>query len=200
MKEDLENNLLKEKIINLPNFISFLRLVFLPFFIIFTKQYYFSNFAISYYFYSILSLSLIYVSDYLDGLIARKTNSETIFGRYLDPVCDKIVGVLSFFVLVRFFQLPTLVLLYILSREVLGSYVGYYLFYKKGIQGKANVYGKWSIAMAGFINYYYLSLPLFVERKNFLADFPVIIYLGVNLKSNLEYFRELKNLNARRGT
>lgn len=200
MRISLERILLKEKIINLPNFISFSRLIFLPFFIISSKEYYFSSYSIKYYIHSILSLSLIYLSDYLDGLIARKTQSETIFGKYLDPVCDKIVGVLSFLVLVRFFQLPVWILVYIFSREIVGSYFGYYLFYKKNIQGKPNIYGKWSVALSGFINYYYLSLPLILQNRSFLVDIPLLVYLAVNIKSNWEYFKNWSELNARRGT
>ena len=196
MKSELEKKLFQEKIINLPNFISFLRLVFLPFFILDSKEYYFSNYSLKYYSYSMSSLSFIYLSDYLDGLIARKTHTETVFGKYLDPVCDKIVGILTFLVMVRFFQMPIWILIYVIIREIFGSYIGYYLFYKRGEQGTPNVYGKWSIAIAGFMNYYYLSLPLFLQNKEIWFDLPCFVYVGVNLKSNWEYAKEY----TRRGT
>ncbi|MFV1981142.1 MAG: CDP-alcohol phosphatidyltransferase family protein, partial [Rhodothermia bacterium] len=39
------------------------------------------------------------VSDYLDGMIARRYGSDSDLGRYLDPLADKILVLSAFFVL-----------------------------------------------------------------------------------------------------
>jgi cardiolipin synthase len=74
---------LQKKILTVPNQLTFLRLGFLPFFII----------AIHYGRYPIALGLLIAagISDGLDGLLARKLNQKTALGAYLDPIADKMM-------------------------------------------------------------------------------------------------------------
>tara|TARA_A100000164_G_scaffold72769_1_gene61096 strand:+ start:494 stop:1051 length:558 start_codon:yes stop_codon:yes gene_type:complete len=64
---------------------------------------------------------LALVTDYFDGLIARKFNQETPFGAFLDPIADKLLVVVTILLLSRtfdsiFFLIPSLI---IVSREFL---------------------------------------------------------------------------------
>jgi cardiolipin synthase len=81
----------KKRIFTVPNQLTFLRLGFLPFFII----------AIHYGRYSIALGLLIAagISDGLDGLLARKLNQKTALGAYLDPIADKVMLSSSYLVL-----------------------------------------------------------------------------------------------------
>ena len=64
---------------------------------------------------------LALVTDYLDGLVARKFNQETPFGAFLDPIADKLLVVVTILLLSRSFDsmlflIPALI---IISREFL---------------------------------------------------------------------------------
>jgi len=72
---------MKKRIFTVPNQLTFLRLGFLPFFLI----------AIHYDRYPVALGLLIAagLSDGLDGLLARKLSQRTALGAYLDPIADK---------------------------------------------------------------------------------------------------------------
>jgi cardiolipin synthase len=78
-------------LLNVPNQLTFLRLGFLPFFII----------AIRYqrYGWALAILVLAGLSDGLDGLLARRLGQKTAVGAYLDPIVDKLLLSSSFFML-----------------------------------------------------------------------------------------------------
>ena len=42
-------------------------------------------------YYVVIIFSVAAITDYLDGLIARKMNQVTALGRFLDPVADKLL-------------------------------------------------------------------------------------------------------------
>ena len=64
---------------------------------------------------------LALITDYFDGLVARKFNQETPFGAFLDPIADKLLVVITILLLSRsfdslFFLIPSVI---IISREFL---------------------------------------------------------------------------------
>src|SRR5579872_4338096 len=79
------------RVFTVPNQLTFLRLGFLPFFII----------SIHYHHYAVALVVLIVagMTDGLDGLLARSLNQRTALGAYLDPIADKLLLSSSFVVL-----------------------------------------------------------------------------------------------------
>jgi cardiolipin synthase len=79
------------RVFTVPNQLTFLRLGFLPFFIIF----------IHYHRYDVALAVLILagLTDGLDGILARSLNQKTALGAYLDPIADKLLLSSSFVVL-----------------------------------------------------------------------------------------------------
>jgi cardiolipin synthase len=66
-----------------PNFITFVRLAFIPFFVIAVSQ---DRFELALTFFILAG-----VSDALDGFVARNLRMESPLGAYLDPVADKLL-------------------------------------------------------------------------------------------------------------
>lgn len=79
------------ELLTVPNQLTFLRLGFIPFFII-TIRYQRYDWALG-------LLVLAGLSDGLDGLLARRLRQKTAVGAYLDPIVDKLLLSSSFFML-----------------------------------------------------------------------------------------------------
>ena len=82
------------------------------------------------------------ITDKLDGYIARSRNQVTTFGKFLDPVADKILVLAAMIMLVEAGRLPAWIPIIVLSREFIVS--GYRLIAveKGGKVIAASIWGK----------------------------------------------------------
>jgi cardiolipin synthase len=74
--------------------------------------------------------SVAAITDFLDGYIARVTKQQSAFGRFLDPVADKLLVASALLMMVAFGQISGLVILpalVILCREITVSGLREYL-------------------------------------------------------------------------
>lgn len=97
--------------------------------------------------YSMLIALIIFMiasaTDYLDGHIARKNNMVTDFGKFMDPLADKVLTTAAIIYLVKFDLCSTVVLILILAREFAVS--GIRMIAASGSGGKviaASIWGK----------------------------------------------------------
>ena len=65
--------------------------------------------------------ALISLTDSLDGYLARSRNEITVFGKFMDPIADKVLVVSALMVLVQLGQLPAWIPIVIVARELLVS-------------------------------------------------------------------------------
>ncbi len=80
------------------------------------------------------------ITDKLDGYLARKNNQVTTFGKFLDPLADKILVLSAMMMLVEMSKLPAWIPIIVLAREFVIS--GYRLIaVEKG--GKVIAASKW---------------------------------------------------------
>ena len=82
------------------------------------------------------------ITDKLDGYIARSRNQITTFGKFLDPIADKILVIILMMLLIEFGKIPSWIPAIIIMREFIVS--GYRLIAveKKGKVIAASVWGK----------------------------------------------------------
>ncbi|MCE9500877.1 MAG: CDP-alcohol phosphatidyltransferase family protein [Leptospira sp.] len=156
-------HLLEDRIFTVSNFLSILRVILLPPFIYYSSEYVKDPTETS------LSIPLLIcflaiLTDYLDGFIARLLKQETVLGRYLDPVCDKIVTIGGLCVIVAYFHFPEWILIVYIIREILGVWLGTFLYFKRGIQGKPNWWGKFGVGIVSMAVIWYMSLPLIYSK------------------------------------
>ena len=103
---------------NLPNKLTVLRVIMVPFFVFFmlTDVGGAANKWIALAIFVIASLT-----DMLDGKIARKYNLVTNFGKFMDPLADKLLVCSAMICLIPSGKLPTAIVIVIISREFIIS-------------------------------------------------------------------------------
>ncbi len=94
------------------------------------------------YFWMLLIFIVASITDKLDGYIARSRNQVTTFGKFLDPLADKILVLTAMVLLVELGKIPAWIPVIVLAREFLVS--GYRLIaVEKGGQViAASIWGK----------------------------------------------------------
>jgi len=130
-------------------------------------------------------------TDFLDGYIARKTNTITTFGKFLDPIADKVL-VLTVFSYLLFIQVvPIWMMVVIIIREF--SVSGFRLIaVEKDVVISAIQSGKYKTAWTMMTLFFFL-----LEGYNWnevIASILLWITMGLTIVSGLEYFYKFRNV------
>lgn len=80
----------------LPNALTILRLVLAAAFFALLNAYRYPNLNVWCAYIAIAMFILAAITDVLDGYLARKWNAESVFGRIMDPFCDKVLIIGAF--------------------------------------------------------------------------------------------------------
>ena len=103
---------------NLPNKLTILRTVMIPFFILFLYTDWFHG-------YDKIIAAVIFIAasltDMLDGKIARKYNLVTNFGKFMDPLADKLLVCSALIALVDLNKIAAWIVIIIIAREFIIS-------------------------------------------------------------------------------
>ncbi|MBQ3969286.1 MAG: CDP-diacylglycerol--glycerol-3-phosphate 3-phosphatidyltransferase, partial [Clostridia bacterium] len=98
---------------NLPNKLTLLRIILVPFFVasILIEELPF------HYLIALVIFSVASITDMLDGKIARKYNMVTDFGKFADPLADKILVISAFACFVQLDIINAVFIILVLFRE-----------------------------------------------------------------------------------
>lgn len=146
------------------------------------------------------------ITDKLDGYIARSRNQVTTFGKFLDPLADKILVLTAMIMLVEMGRLPAWIPVIVLSREFIIS--GYRLIAveKGGKVIAASVWGKLkTVTQMIAIILAFVDLNVFGEcftgnltgfafGLNLVVTVMMIIQTIATIFSGYEYLKEGKDL------
>lgn len=145
---------------NLPNKLTLLRVAMVPFFMLFAAFVKFGTAEFN----SLMALiagiifALASITDLLDGKIARKYHLETDFGRFADPLADKMLTTAAFIYMVVDGVCSPVVLFLILFREF--AVAGIRMMAAAGNKViAANMWGKVKtvLQMLSILLYYFLT-------------------------------------------
>ena len=103
---------------NLPNKLTILRVILIPFFVFFLISPFFDGYG------NYIALAIFIIAsltDMADGKIARKYNLVTNFGKFMDPLADKLLVCSAMICLVDLKLIPVWVVLIIIAREFIIS-------------------------------------------------------------------------------
>ena len=122
---------------NLPNKLTMFRVILIPFFVVFLLVDITSvdNWI------ALAIFIIASLTDLLDGKIARKYNLVTNFGKFMDPLADKLLVCSALVCLVELEKIPAWVVIIIIAREFIIS--GFRLIASdNGVVIAASYYGK----------------------------------------------------------
>ena len=135
---------------NLPNKLTVIRMIMIvPFVLLMLGGYHGWNWmqaclgsAVAYVDYISLAIFVIAsLTDLLDGKIARKYNLVTNFGKFMDPLADKLLVCAAMICLIEMGRMPAWIVIVIISREFIIS--GFRLIASdNGVVIAANYWGK----------------------------------------------------------
>jgi len=98
-------------LLNLPNFLTILRIIAIPIFLIFLTDGRVGA--------ALVTFVLAGITDAVDGAIARLTNTRTTLGAYMDPLADKLLILSAFVVLALMEVVPRWLTVVVISRDVI---------------------------------------------------------------------------------
>jgi len=133
---------------NLPNKLTIFRIILVPVMVIISiinilggLQGVFLEIPIVFWIMNIIFV-IASITDKLDGYIARKNNQVTTFGKFADPLADKILVLSALMILVEYSKIPSWIPIIVLAREFIVS--GYRLIAveKGGKVIAASIWGK----------------------------------------------------------
>ena len=103
---------------NLPNKLTILRVILIPFFVVFML---FVITGAADKWIALVIFCVASLTDMLDGKIARKYNLVTNFGKFMDPLADKLLVCTALICLTSMNRLNVIVVLVIIAREFIIS-------------------------------------------------------------------------------
>jgi len=122
--------------INIPNALTLLRILLVPLFLSLVAD-------------GSMKLALIVfvaagITDGIDGLIARLTDSRTELGAHLDPLADKLLLVSAFIAMGLIGYVPLQLMILVIMRDVviLGGYITSAILVGKAMEMNPSVWGK----------------------------------------------------------
>lgn len=140
-----------------------------------------------------VAFCLLSLTDKLDGYLARSRNEVTTFGKFLDPIADKLVVIVSLCYLLERGEPVTWPLLVIVSREFLVSGLRMVVA-SKGVVIAASDLGKWKTATTmGAIcaNLLALALPADTTLHTVLINLAyaaLFVAVLLTIWSGVDYF------------
>lgn len=166
---------------NLPNKLTILRVILIPFFVLFLLIE--GGMNQTYRYIAVVLFIIASLTDLLDGKIARKYNLVTNFGKFMDPLADKLLVCAALICLVELKQLPAWMVIVIISREFIIS--GFRLVAAdNGIVIAASYWGKFKTTFQMFaVIFMIVNIPALAIVTNIL----IWIALALTIISLVDY-------------
>jgi CDP-diacylglycerol--glycerol-3-phosphate 3-phosphatidyltransferase len=165
-------------ILNLPNFLSFLRILLIPWFIYFLHA---GQTGVA-----IFIMVVALLTDWFDGRAARWTNEVSDMGKILDPLADKLclASVAIYFLWKG--ELPVWFVLFVLLRDVIIFLGAAWIRHRHNVLTTSLWPGKWAV---GFVSMMFIAMiwphPVFVRYP--VKDFFMYLSAVMLFYSFVEY-------------
>lgn len=176
---------------NLPNKLTLFRVILIPFFLLFLL----TDLAGGYSRWIALGIFVVAsLTDLLDGKIARKYHLVTNFGKFMDPLADKLLVSSAMIAFVELGQMPAWVVIIIISREFAIS--GFRLIASDNhVVIAASWWGKFKTATQMIM---VILMIVNIEQLALVTEIVMWVALALTLISMIDYF--IKNREVMKGS
>ena len=176
---------------NLPNKLTILRVILIPFFVFFLISPFFDGYG------NYIALAIFIIAsltDMADGKIARKYNLVTNFGKFMDPLADKLLVCSAMTCLVDLKLIPVWVVLIIIAREFIIS--GFRLVASdNGIVIAASYWGKFKTTFQMLMVIVIIfNINLQLGWLNILGTLLIYVALVLTVVSLIDYIAKNKDV------
>ena len=184
---------------NLPNKITVFRIICIPFFVV--------ALLVNFKFHEPIALFLFAIaaiSDKVDGSIARSRNLVTDFGKFMDPLADKLLVCSAFICLIELGMMPSWVVIIIIAREfaitglrTLAASDGIVIAASKW--GKAKTVSQMICIIAllilnWFVTFNSVTMNTICVYLAIFGDIMTYVAMALTLYSGIDYFRLNKHV------
>ena len=173
---------------NLPNKLTIVRIIMIPFFVFFLL----TDFVAGSKWIATVLFCAASITDFVDGHIARKYNLVTNFGKFMDPLADKLLVCSALICLIALDRIPAWIVIVIISREFIIS--GFRLIAAdNGVVIAASYWGKFKTASQMVT---VILLVLNIQNTVFTVLGTVFIYISLVLTvvSLIDYIAKNKEV------
>lgn len=134
----------KEELFTIPNILTYIRLIAMPFFVWMMAEYAMDKEALKYLWAGIGIFVFAEITDVCDGYIARHFNQISDIGKILDPIADKVLQCVAMLMLCICGNLHWIFAVVIIAKEIyMGVTSKYYMrASKRQVEQKSNKVGK----------------------------------------------------------
>ena len=164
---------------HVPNILTIVRFILIPFIVYFAMK--------EQYIITTIILIISGITDILDGIIARKFNFITDFGKLMDPLADKATQVATLVVLVLQNIIPFWILAVVIIKEFNMVAGASFLYGKETV-----VFSKWYGKLSTVLFYIAIFSSLIIKYFNITFNFADYIYylaVAVTIFSLIMYFK-----------
>ena len=182
---------------NLPNRLTILRMMLIPLIIIAAEINYFNEYVL---FLDVTLANIIVLvifcvasfTDFLDGHIARKRNLVTNFGKFMDPLADKLLVFSAFIILIELERIPGWVVMVIIAREFMVTGIRLLAANNNVViaassLGKAKTVSQMLAVILLLLNCYPFTL-ISIQFGEVVAYVVIYLALALTVISGIEYF------------
>ena len=174
---------------NLPNKLTVLRMVLVPFFVA-TLLMSGTNEVMKWP--ALILFVVASLTDFADGYIARKYNLITNFGKFMDPLADKILTISGMICLIELGRIPSWIVIIIVAREFIIS--GFRLVAaENGVVIAANYWGKFKTTFQMIM---IILMIMNIPQLQILTNIVMWIALALTLISLWTYIMANKQVLA----
>jgi CDP-diacylglycerol--glycerol-3-phosphate 3-phosphatidyltransferase len=181
----------RKEFLNLPNYISLARIISVPILVVLLMLIGKDNAPnvwnqlIS--FLSALAYGIASFSDVVDGFLARRYNVQGTFGKFFDPLADKVLNLAAMIMLIPLVRMPAWLVVLVLVREVTITML-------RGVASnehiiiQASKWGKYKNAFGSFgIAFIILYFPFFGVKWELIGWVLLLISVVFSVGSGIHY-------------